>query len=233
MRESGFGARRAGRGWSRTSTLGRWNISQAHRGPEDLASCSIGGAFPRSESAAPRRHRRRTGAAGPRGPGLRARTCATRSRRPGGAAGVGRPHGLYNRAEIVYRIAEVLEGRAAQLADELESIGVPEAAAARADLERRSTRPSTGPAPPTSSTSSWAGSTRSRGRILDLSGTVPLGVCALSCPEDGVRARRAGGGSRRSWPATCVVPAAGGPARSPTSTLGEVIDVHVPGGGGC
>jgi acyl-CoA reductase-like NAD-dependent aldehyde dehydrogenase len=61
------------------------------------------------------------------------------------------------------------------------------------------------------------------GPLLNLSSTMPLGVCALACPDDG--------GVRGVLGLTCpaimagnaVVAVAGGPTALATSTLGEVV----------
>ncbi len=90
--------------------------------------------------------------------------------------------------------------------------------------------PSTGRASPTSSTSWSAGVNPVAGPFLNLSTTVPLGVCALACPDEGVR-----GVLGLVCPAimagNAVVALAGGTAALVTSTLGEVVATSdVPGG---
>ena len=90
----------------------------------------------------------------------------------------------YNRGQIIYRVAEVLEGRAGQLAAELEAVGV-DPDAARADVEAA-----------VDAAVYWAGFADKldqlaggvnpvAGPFLNLSETVPLGVCAPACPDDG------------------------------------------------
>ncbi len=181
----------------------------------------IGGAFPRSESG------RTTPVTGVDGALLAhvARASrkdvrdAVRAARGAQAAWEGRT--AYNRAQIVYRIAEVLEGRAAQLAEELRAVGV-EADAARADVEGA-----------IDAAVYWAGFADKldqlvggvnpvAGPFLNLSTTVPVGVCALACPETGLR-----GVVGLVCPAimagNAVVALAGGAASLTTSTLGEVM----------
>ncbi len=95
----------------------------------------IGGAFPRSESG------RTFAVLGPDGSlianvasasrkDLRDAVVAARSAQPGWA---GRT--AYNRGQILYRVAEVMEGRRTQFADELRRCGV-EARAAKQEVER-------------------------------------------------------------------------------------------------
>ena len=72
----------------------------------------IGGAFPRSESrAAPTRRRARTSRA------PRARTFATRSRAARAAQPKWAAATAYNRGQVLYRIAEMMEARAAEFAE--------------------------------------------------------------------------------------------------------------------
>ncbi len=181
----------------------------------------IGGAFPRSESG------RTTPVTAPGGRLLAhvARASrkdvrdAVRAARGAQAGWDGRT--AYNRAQTLYRIAEVLEGRHAQLTAELESVGVG-AGAARADVEAA-----------VDAAVYWAGFADKldqlvggvnpvAGPFLNLSTTVPLGVCALACPDEGVR-----GVLGLVCPAVmagnAVVAVAGGPAALVTSTLGEVL----------
>ena len=189
----------------------------------------IGGAFPRSESG------RTTPVTAPDGRLLAHVAQASRKdvrdavRAARGAQPGWEGRTAYNRAQITYRVAEVLEGRAAQLSQELAAVGVP-AAEARADVEAA-----------IDAAVYWAGFADKldalvggvnpvAGPFLNLSTTVPLGVCALACPDEGVR-----GVLGLVCPAimagNAVVAVAGGPAALVTSTLGEVIATSdVPGG---
>lgn len=189
----------------------------------------IGGAFPRSESA------RTTPVTSPDGRLLAHVAQASRKdvrdavRAARGAQAGWEGRTAYNRAQIIYRIAEVLEGRAAQLSAELQSVGIsPDDA--RADVEGA-----------IDAAVYWAGFADKldalaggvnpvAGPFLNLSATVPLGVCALACPDGGVR-----GVLGLVCPAimagNAVVAVAGGPAALVTSTLGEVVATSdVPGG---
>ena len=177
-------------------------------------------------------HRAPTGACSPTWPRRPARTCATRSapRAAPSRAWAGRT--AYNRGQILYRIAEVLEGRAAQLAGELEAVGVA-AADARADVESAvdaavywagfadkldqlvgAVNPVAGPVPQPLQRRSRSASARSPAPTT----AGWRGVLGLVLPGDHGRER---GG--RAWPA--------GPAALVTSTLGEVVATSdVPGG---
>lgn len=136
----------------------------------------------------------------------------------------------YNRGQVLYRIGEVLEGRSAQLADELVAVGTTPRAA-RADV-----------AAAVDCAIYWAGFADKldqivgsvnpvAGPFLNLSNAVPLGVCAVACPDDeGVH-----GVLSLVCPAimagNTVVAVAGGAAALTTSTLGEVVATSdVPGG---
>ena len=94
----------------------------------------VGGAFPRSESG------RTFPVTAPDGTLLAHVAKASRKdvrdavRAARGAQPGWEGRTAYNRAQILYRIAELLEGRAAQLAEELAAVGVP-SAEARADVE--------------------------------------------------------------------------------------------------
>lgn len=189
----------------------------------------IGGAFPRSESG------RTTPVTAPDGRLLAHVAQASRKdvrdavRAARGAQGGWDGRTPYNRGQIIYRIAEVLEGRAAQLTAELEAVGI-DRAAARDDVEGA-----------IDAAVYWAGFADKldalvggvnpvAGPFLNLSTTVPLGVCALACPDTGVR-----GVLSLVCPAimagNAVVALSGGPAALVTSTLGEVIATSdVPGG---
>ena len=98
----------------------------------------IGGAFPRSESGRvlPGRRRRRARCwPTPRRP--RARTCATRCRPPARRSPAGPGATAYNRGQVLYRVAEMLEGRREQFVAEVAAAeGVAGAAAAAAGRRR-------------------------------------------------------------------------------------------------
>jgi acyl-CoA reductase-like NAD-dependent aldehyde dehydrogenase len=190
----------------------------------------IGGAFPRSESG------RTLAVTAPDGRVLAhaARASrkdardAVRAARGAQAGWAGRT--AYNRGQVVYRIAEVLEGRAGQLASELEAVGVA-APAARADVEAA-----------VDAAVYWAGFADKldqlaggvnpvAGPFLNLSETVPLGVCALACPDDGGVRGVLGLVCPAIMAGNAAVALAGGPAALVTSTLGEVMATSdVPGG---
>jgi len=190
----------------------------------------IGGAFPRSESG------RTFPVTGPDGRLLahvalasrKDARDAVRAARGAQAGWAGRT--AYNRAQIIYRVAEVLEGRAAQLAAELAAVGVP-ADAARADVETA-----------IDGAVYWAGFADKldqlvggvnpvSGPFLNLSHPVPLGVCALACPDDGGVSGVLGLVLPAIMAGNAAVAVAGGPAALVTSTLGEVFATSdVPGG---
>lgn len=190
----------------------------------------IGGAFPRSESG------RTTPVLTPRGrllahvarasrKDVRDAVRAARAAQPAWADRTG-----YNRGQILYRIAEVLEGRADQLAGELVATGRG-AKAARADVEAA-----------VDSAVYWAGFADKldilagsvnpvAGPFLNLSNAIPLGVCALACPDRGGVAGVLGLVCPAIMAGNAVVAVAGGPAALALSTLGEVIATSdVPGG---
>jgi acyl-CoA reductase-like NAD-dependent aldehyde dehydrogenase len=189
----------------------------------------IGGAFPRSESG------RTFPVSAPDGTLLAHVALASRKdvrdavRAARGAQGAWADRTAYNRAQIIYRIAEVLEGRAAQLTDELKAVGVA-ADAARADIEQA-----------IDAAVYWAGFADKldalvggvnpvAGPFLNLSTTVPLGVCALACPSGGL-AGVIGLVCPAIMAGNAVVALADGSAALVTSTLGEVIATcDVPGG---
>ncbi len=190
----------------------------------------VGGAFPRSESG------RTFPVTAPDGTLLAhvARASrkdardAVRAARGAQAGWAGRT--AYNRGQILYRVAEVLEGRAAQLAGELAAVGV-DPAAARADVEAA-----------VDAAVWWAGMADKldqlvgavnpvSGPFLNLSQPVPLGVCALACPDDGGVRGVLGLVLPAIMAGNAVVAVAGGPAALVTSTLGEVVATSdVPGG---
>ena len=189
----------------------------------------IGGAFPRSESG------RTIEVTTPDGSLLARVARASRKdvrdavRAARGAQGGWADRTAYNRAQIVYRIAEVLEGRAGQLTGEMEAVGVA-FDVARADVETA-----------IDAAVYWAGFADKldalvggvnpvAGPFLNLSTTVPLGVCALACPDIGL-AGVIGLVCPAIMAGNAVVALAGGPAALVTSTLGEVIATSdVPGG---
>jgi acyl-CoA reductase-like NAD-dependent aldehyde dehydrogenase len=190
----------------------------------------IGGAFPRSESgrttpvtAADGRLLAHVARASRKD--VRDAVRAARSAQP---AWAGRT--AYNRGQILYRIAEVLEGRAGQLAGELEAVGVA-AGDARTDVESA-----------IDAAVYWAGFADKldqlvgavnpvAGPFLNLSNPMPLGVCALACPDDGGVRGVLGLVGPAIMAGNAVVALAGGPAALVTSTLGEVVATSdVPGG---
>lgn len=190
----------------------------------------IGGAFPRSESgrttpvtAADGRLLAHVAQASRKD--VRDAVRAARGAQP---AWAGRT--AYNRGQILYRIAEVLEGRAGQLAGELEAVGVA-AADARADVEAA-----------VDAAVYWAGFADKldqlvgavnpvAGPFLNLSNPMPVGVCALACPDDGGVRGVLGLVGPAIMAGNSAVALAGGPAALVTSTLGEVIATSdVPGG---
>jgi acyl-CoA reductase-like NAD-dependent aldehyde dehydrogenase len=190
----------------------------------------IGGAFPRSESG------RTTPVTAPDGRLLAHVASASRKdvrdavRAARGAQGAWADRTAYNRGQVLYRIAEVLEGRATQLAAELEAVGVA-APDARADVEAA-----------VDAAVYWAGFADKldqlvgavnpvAGPFLNLSNPIPLGVCALACPDDGGVRGVLGLVCPAIMAGNAVVALAGGPAALVTSTLGEVVATSdVPGG---
>jgi acyl-CoA reductase-like NAD-dependent aldehyde dehydrogenase len=190
----------------------------------------IGGAFPRSESG------RTFPVRAPDGALLAHVAAASRKdardavRAARGAQGAWAGRTAYNRGQILYRIAEVLEGRAAQLADELAAVGL-DAGAARADVEAA-----------VDAAVWWAGFADKldqlvgavnpvAGPFLNLSTPIPVGVCALACPDGGGVAGVLGLVLPAIMAGNSAVAVAGGPAALVTSTLGEVVATSdVPGG---
>lgn len=182
----------------------------------------IGGAFPRSESG------RTLAVHGPDGRLLAHVARASRKdvrdavRSARGAQEAWWDRTAYNRGQIVYRLAEVLEGRAAQLRDELESVGVTRKAAA-ADLDAA-----------IDATVYWAGFADKldqlagavnpvAGPFLNLSSAEPQGVCALACPDGGGVRGICGLVGPAIMAGNTVVAVAGGAASLVMSTLGEVV----------
>jgi acyl-CoA reductase-like NAD-dependent aldehyde dehydrogenase len=190
----------------------------------------IGGAFPRSESGRtfPVHAADGTLLAHVAAASRKDARDAVRAARGAQAAWAGRT--AHNRGQILYRIAEVLEGRAAQLADELTAVGVP-AGAARADVEAA-----------VDAAVWWAGFADKldhlvgsvnpvAGPFLNLSTPVPVGVAALACPDGGGVAGMLGLVLPAMMAGNAAVAVAGGPAALVTSTLGEVVATSdVPGG---
>jgi acyl-CoA reductase-like NAD-dependent aldehyde dehydrogenase len=190
----------------------------------------IGGAFPRSESG------RTIAVTAPDGSPLAQVARASRKdvrdavRAARGAQPRWAGRTAYNRGQVLYRIAEVLEGRAGQLAAELEAVGAG-GADARADVEAA-----------VDAAVYWAGFADKldglaggvnpvAGPFLNLSGTVPLGVCGLACRDDGGVRGVLGLVLPAIMAGNAVVALAGGHAALVTSTLGEVIATSdVPGG---
>lgn len=190
----------------------------------------VGGAFPRSESG------RTFPVAGPDGRLLAHVAAASRKdardavRAARGAQGAWAGRSGYNRGQILYRVAEVLEGRSAQLAGELEAVGVA-ADVAAADV-----------AAAVDAAVWWAGFADKldqlvggvnpvAGPFLNLSHPIPQGVCALACPDDGGVEGVLGLVLPAIMAGNAVVAVAGGPAALVTSTLGEVVATSdVPGG---
>jgi acyl-CoA reductase-like NAD-dependent aldehyde dehydrogenase len=136
----------------------------------------------------------------------------------------------YNRGQILYRMGEVLEGRSAQLAEELVAVGLTPRKA-RADVEAA-----------VDCAIYWAGFADKldqivgavnpvAGPFLNLSNAVPLGVCALACPDEGGVRGVLGLVCPAIMAGNAVVAVAGGRAALTTSTLGEVVATSdVPGG---
>lgn len=190
----------------------------------------VGGAFPRSESGRTTAVRAADGrllahVARASRKDARDAVRAARSAQPGWA---GRTP--YNRGQVLYRMAEVLEGRAPQLAAELEAVGV-DPAEATADV-----------AAAVDGAVYWAGFADKldqlaggvnpvAGPFMNLSETVPLGVCALACPDEGGVSGVLGLVCPAIMAGNAAVAVAGGPAALVTSTLGEVVATSdVPGG---
>lgn len=181
----------------------------------------IGGAFPRSESG-------RTLAVRDPGGELLAHVAlasrkdlrdAVRAARGAHAGWAGRT--AYNRGQVIYRLAEVIEGRSAQLADELAAVSG-DTAGAQADVEAA-----------VDGLVYWAGFADKieilagsvnpvAGPFLNLSQAIPLGVCGLSCPDTGGLSGIAGVVGAALAAGNSVVAVAGGPAALVLSTLGEV-----------
>ena len=151
-------ARAAGRAWPEyLRTSRRWRRERAaSRSARPTSSSSGARSRARSRGARSPYRRRTARLLAHVAAGLAQGRPRRRARRPRRPAGPGPGRTAYNRGQILYRIAEVLEGRAAQLADELAAVGVGAGDGRAPTWRRRSTRPSSGRASPTSSTSSWA-----------------------------------------------------------------------------
>lgn len=182
----------------------------------------IGGVFPRSESgrtlavSAPDGHLLAHVALASR-KDLREAVRAARSAQAGWS---GRT--AYNRGQIIYRLAEVIEGRAAQFAEELAAVGA-ESTAARADVERA-----------VDGLIYWAGFADKieilagsvnpvAGPFLNLSQAIPLGVCGLGCPDAGGLSGITGLIGPALAAGNSTVAVASGPAALVMSTLGEAV----------
>ena len=180
----------------------------------------IGGAFPRSESG------RTIAVTSPEGDLLAHVARASRKdlreaiRAARGAHQAWAERTAYNRGQILYRLAEVVEGRAAQFVDELTSVGVVPADARR-DVEAA-----------VDGLIYWAGFADKieiltgsvnpvAGPFLNVSQAIPLGVCGLSCRDDGGLAGITGQIGPALAAANSVVAVAGAPAALVMSTLGE------------
>jgi acyl-CoA reductase-like NAD-dependent aldehyde dehydrogenase len=190
----------------------------------------IGGAFPRSESG------RTLAVENPEGQLLAHVARASRKdlREAVRAARIAHTawseRAPYNRGQIIYRIAEVVEGRRAQLIAELEGVGVAKATAEE-DLDQA-----------VDAAIYWAGFADKldqlvgavnpvAGPFLNLSNAIPLGVCGLACPDDGGVSGLIGLIAPAMMAGNSVVAVAGGQAALVTSTLGEIIATSdVPGG---
>lgn len=190
----------------------------------------IGGAFPRSESGrthpvSDRKGRLVAHVAWASRKDLRDAVRAAR-----GAHGAWAARTPYNRAQIVYRVAEVLEGRRAQFEDEL-GVGGMTPRAARADVDAA-----------VDAAVYWAGFADKHeqlvggvnpvaGPFLNVSQVIPLGVCGLACPDDGGVAGLVGLIGPALAAGNTAVAIAGGPSALVTSTLGEVLATSdIPGG---
>jgi acyl-CoA reductase-like NAD-dependent aldehyde dehydrogenase len=182
----------------------------------------IGGAFPRSESG------RTIAVRSPDGRLLAHVASASRKdlreavRAARGAQGSWADRAPYNRGQILYRLAEVTEGRRDQLMAELEGVGV-----ARADAE-------TDLDAAVDAAVYWAGFADKldqvvgavnpvAGPFLNLSNPIPLGVCGLACPDEGGVGGLLGLIGPAIMAGNSVVAVAGGRAALVTSTLGEIV----------
>lgn len=125
------------------------------------------------------------------------------------------------RGLVIHRVAEALEGHAVRLASELAGAGVPPGDA-RADVEAA-----------IDGAVYWAGFPDKldqlvgavnpvAGPFLDVSRTVPLGVCALACPDAGGVRGVLGLVLPAIMAGNAAVAVVGGPAALVTGTLGEV-----------
>lgn len=182
----------------------------------------IGGAFPRSESGRTRAVHDRRGAlvahvAWASRKDLRDAVRVARAAQPGWWG-----RSAYNRGQIVYRIAEMLEGRRDQCVAEMSRAGMT-ARAATANVDRA-----------IDAAVYWAGFADKveqlvggvnavAGPYLNVSQVVPHGVCGLACDDDGGLAGVVGLIAPAIMAGNTVVAVVGGASALVTSTLGEVV----------
>ena len=144
----------------------------------------VDGKFPRSESGRYYPLQRDGGDAwSPTSAAPAARTSATRWSRPRNAFGGWSQASAYLRGQILYRAAEMLEGRSEQFVAELELQGVAKRDAARRGDCDRSIDSSTTPAGRTSTSRCSARSTRCASSHFNFSVLEPTGVVAILAPE--------------------------------------------------
>ena len=190
----------------------------------------IGGAFPRSESG------RTMAVEAPDGKLLAHVANASRKdlreavRAARAAQHAWADRAAYNRGQIIYRIGEVLEGRAAQFQAEREAVGIP-ADQARQDVEAA-----------VDAAIYWAGFADKcdqlvggvnpvAGPFLNLSHAIPLGVCGIAAPDEGGVHGLLSLIAPAIMAGNAVVAIAGGRSALVTSTLGEIVATSdVPGG---
>ena len=146
----------------------------------------VGGAFPRQRVRPLLRGDRRQGPLpGQRGAWPRARTRATPSSPRARRSPAGRRATAYNRGQVLYRVAEVLEGRRAQFVDEVaRGEGAARAQGRRASSTPRSTGGSGTPAGPTRSPRCSAAANPVAGPYFDFSVPEPTGVVAVLAPQE-------------------------------------------------
>lgn len=181
----------------------------------------IGGAFPRSESG------RTLAVESPDGALLAHVALASRKdlreavRAARGAQSAWAGRTAYNRGQIIYRLAEVIEGRAPQFVAELTAVGH-DATDAQADVEAA-----------VDGLVYWAGFADKiealigsvnpvAGPYLNLSHAIPLGVCGLACPDGGGLSGVTGLLGPALAAGNTTVAVVGGEASLVMSTLGEV-----------
>ena len=145
----------------------------------------IGGAFPRSESGRSYPVTGPTARCWPTRPRPRARTSATRSSprarpSPGWSGAT-----AYNRGQVLYRVAEMLEGRRDQFAAEVAAAEqVSAGGGGRRRSPRRSTAGSGTRAGPTSSRRSSASANPVAGAYFNFSLPEPTGVVGVCAPQE-------------------------------------------------